>query len=71
MATVLKALALDGKKTLLLVTKSDGVIVRSGRNIPLLNILEANKASTYHIVDSQMLVIQESAIEVLQNCFKN
>ncbi|MFQ5799147.1 MAG: 50S ribosomal protein L4 [Bacteroidota bacterium] len=71
MAAVLKALALDGKKTLLLVPKNDGVVVKSGRNIPLLHILEANKASTYDILDCRMLVIQRSAVGVLRNTFKN
>ena len=71
MASVLKALALDGKKTLLLVPKSDRIVVKSGRNIPSLSILEANKASTYDIVDCHMLVIQKSAVGVLQNTFKN
>lgn len=71
MASVLKALALDGKKTLLLVPKSDRIVVKSGRNIPSLSILEANKASTYDIVDCHMLVIQKSAVGVLQSTFKN
>jgi len=71
MAAVLKALALDGKKTLLLVPKNDGVVVKSGRNIPLLHILEANKASTYDILDCRMLVIQRSAVGVLRNTFKD
>ncbi|MEE9225691.1 MAG: 50S ribosomal protein L4 [Bacteroidota bacterium] len=71
MAAVLKALALDGKKTLLLVPKNDGVVVKSGRNIPLLHILEANKASTYDILDCRILVIQRSAVGVLRNTFKN
>lgn len=71
MSGLLKALALDGKKTLLLVPRADGVVVKSGRNIPALNILEANKVPTYHIVDSQVIVIQRSAVEVLQNSLKS
>jgi len=71
MASVLKSLALDGKKTLLLVPKNDDVVVKSGRNIPTLSILEAQKASTYHIVDCQILLLQKSAVDALQSTFKN
>ncbi len=70
MATVLKALELSGKKTLLLVSKNDASVWKSGRNIAKLNVLEASKASTYEILNNQMLLIQKSAIAVLENSFK-
>ncbi len=69
MATVLKSLNLAGKKTLLLVSKTDRNVWRAGRNIPTLGILEAQKASTYDILNNQMLLIQKSAIEVLEKTF--
>ena len=71
MNTVLKALDLTSSKTLLLMPKADQNVVKSGRNIPRLEILEADKASTYHLVNNQVLLIQKSAVEVLQNTFKN
>lgn len=71
MAAVLKAFDLEGTRTLLLVSKSDQGIVRSGRNIPMFAVLEAGKASTYDFVNNKMLLIQKSAVEVLQNTFKN
>ena len=71
MNTVLKALDLVSSKTLLLMPKADQNVVKSGRNIPRLEILEADKASTYHLVNNQVLLIQKSAVEVLQNTFKN
>jgi large subunit ribosomal protein L4 len=71
MVSVLKALELQASKTLMLVAKADSNVVRSGRNIPKLGILEADKASTYDIVNNQVLLIQKSAVEVLQNTFKN
>lgn len=70
-ASVLKALSLDGKKTLFLTTKSDGVLFKSGRNISTLNIREANKASTFDILNNQVLLIQKSAIDVLQKSLMN
>jgi large subunit ribosomal protein L4 len=71
MAAVLKSLGLDESKTLLLLPKSDPNVVKAGRNIPSMNIKEADKASTYDLVNTQVLLIQKSAVEVLQNTFKN
>ncbi|HAL56271.1 MAG TPA: 50S ribosomal protein L4 [Bacteroidetes bacterium] len=71
MASVLKALALAGKKTLLLTGKTDIAMFKSGRNIPTLNVREADKASTFEILNNQVLLIQKSAVEVLQNSLKN
>ncbi len=71
MATILKALELSTAKTLLLMPKSDQNVVRSGRNMQRLEIMEADKASTYDLVNNQVLLIQKSAVEVLQNTFKN
>ena len=71
MVTILKALQLEASKTLLLMPKNDGIIVKSGRNIPGLFLKEAGKASTYDLVNNNTLLIQKSAVEVLQNTFKN
>ncbi|MEK6757042.1 MAG: 50S ribosomal protein L4 [Bacteroidota bacterium] len=70
-ASVLKALSLSGKKTLLLTGKTDGILFKSGRNIPTLNVLEADKASTFDILSNQVLLIQKSAIDVLQKSLMN
>ncbi|HEY4612427.1 MAG TPA: 50S ribosomal protein L4 [Bacteroidota bacterium] len=70
-ASVLKALSLSGKKTLLMIFASDGVLVKSGRNIPTLNIRPADKASTLEIVNTDVLMIQKSALGVLENSLKN
>jgi large subunit ribosomal protein L4 len=69
MAAVMKALELSGKKTLLLVPKIDQNVYKSGRNIPTLHVIEAAKASTYEILDNQVVLIQKSAIEALENTF--
>jgi large subunit ribosomal protein L4 len=71
MVGLLKALSLATTKTLLLVPKADANVVRSGRNIPHLGVVEADKASTYDLVNNRMLLIQKSAVEVLQNTFKH
>jgi len=71
MATVLSALGLDETKTLLLTPRSDLNMVKSGRNIPELSVMVADKASTYDFLNNGMLLIQKSAVEVLENTFKN
>ena len=70
-ANVLKALSLNAKKTLLLTAKTDRTLLKSGRNIATLKVREADKASTYELLDNQVLLMQKSAVEVLQNSFKN
>jgi large subunit ribosomal protein L4 len=64
--SVLKSLGLSGKKTLFLTTGKNEVLYKSGRNIPRLNILEANKAATYDILDSKVLLMQRSAVKQLE-----
>jgi large subunit ribosomal protein L4 len=71
LASVLKALSLNGKKTLFLTAKTDGAVYKSGRNIPTINVREADKASTYEILDNQVLLIQKSAIDILQKSLLN
>jgi large subunit ribosomal protein L4 len=71
MIAVLKALSVSGKKTLLLTPQKDDGLLRSGRNIPALSIREAANASTYEIVNNNVLVIQKSAVDALQNPLKN
>lgn len=65
-AEILEALELSGKKVLLLTAESDVMIYKSARNIPRVKVLEANKPTTYQILDANVILIQESAVEVLQ-----
>lgn len=67
--SVLQALNLEGKKVLLLTGNSDAIVYKSGRNIPKVQVLEASKASTYDILNNQMLVLQKSAVEAINKTF--
>lgn len=71
MHTILKALSLDGTKTLLLVPEYDRDLWIAGRNIPTLQICEVSKASTYDLLNNQMLLIQKGALPVIEETFKN
>jgi len=54
---------------LLLTGDSDGIVYKSGRNIPKVKVLEASKASTYDILNNQMLILQKSAVEAINKTF--
>ncbi len=64
-AQMLKAINVSGKKTLLLVASENETVVRSGRNIPNCFILEARNASTYDLLNNQILIIEQGALDVL------
>ncbi len=67
--SILNALVVNGKKVLLLTNGTLESVYKSGRNIPKVKILEANKASTYDILNNQVLLMQKSALDVVQNSF--
>jgi large subunit ribosomal protein L4 len=66
-ATILNALNVAGKRTLLLTEGTKANVYLSGRNIPKINILEATKASTYDLVNNQVLLLQKSAVKQLES----
>jgi len=65
--SILDALELSGKKVLILTSGTDQHVVKSANNIPGISVLEANKPNTYQILHADVLLIQQSAIEVLEN----
>lgn len=68
---ILNSLNANGKRVLLL-TKSNLIsIYKSGRNIPKVKILEADKASTYDILNNQVLLLQESAVAAIGKSFES
>ncbi len=66
----LDAIKATGKKTLLLTGANSEILYKSGRNIPKVKILEAGKASTYDILNNQILVMQKGAVEIISNSFR-
>jgi len=65
----INALNLNGKKILLLTGKNDTNVYKSGRNISKVNVLEASKASTYDILNNQLLIMQKSAVDAIVETF--
>jgi large subunit ribosomal protein L4 len=68
---ILKALNISGKKALVLTPGYLENIYKSGRNVDRVSILEAKKASTYDILNNQILLLQKSAVEVIEKTFNN
>lgn len=66
---ILNSLKISGKKTLVLTNGNRADVYKSGRNIPKVKILEADKASAYDIVNNQILLVQEGGIELINKSF--
>ncbi|MBK7381429.1 MAG: 50S ribosomal protein L4 [Ignavibacteriales bacterium] len=69
-AKMLSALKVGGKKVLLLTKENMETIYKSGRNIAKVRVLEAAKASTYDILNNQVLVLQKGAVETITKSFQ-
>jgi len=68
---ILSDLKLTGKKVLVLTGEHNENIYKAGRNIAKVKILEADNASTYDILNNQVLVLQKSAVEAIIKTFEN
>lgn len=68
-AAMMEALQLTGKKVLLLTGKNDTNVYKSGRNINKVSVMEASKASTYDILNNQVLVLQQTAVYAISKTF--
>lgn len=68
--SILNGLKINGKKTLLLTDGYKKNVYLSGRNIEKINILEANNASAYDLVNNQILLLQKSAVNLLESTIK-
>lgn len=68
---ILNSLNVNGKRILLLTNGNLNAVYKSGRNVPKIKILEADKASTYDILNNQVLLLQESAIGAITKTFEN
>jgi large subunit ribosomal protein L4 len=71
MAEVLSNLKLAGQKLLILLPGHNINLYLSTRNIPKVSIQEAEKISTYDIMNHRKVVLFKSAVEPLQNTCKN
>jgi large subunit ribosomal protein L4 len=66
---ILNNLKVSGKKVLFLTSEYSELVYKSGRNLPKVKVLEAAKASTYDILNNQVLIVQKSAVDVINKSF--
>jgi large subunit ribosomal protein L4 len=66
LTSVLKSLNLTDNKVLILTPGTDVNVFKSGRNLKKVAVLEANKPSTYEIINAGTVVLLESALSVLE-----
>ncbi|MEM1269024.1 MAG: 50S ribosomal protein L4 [Bacteroidota bacterium] len=59
------ALELAGKKALILTPAYDEALYKSGRNLPKTNVRAAGDVSTRDVLDAQVVIALESAVDVL------
>ncbi len=65
MAEIMNKLKLDSVKTLILLAARDQNIYLSSRNIPDLSVKGAGEFSTYDVLDSDVVIIQKSALDII------
>ena len=66
LVSILEALKIADKKVLILTSQTNQNIYKSGKNLSKVAVLEANKPSTYEILNADFVVLQENAIPVLE-----
>lgn len=71
MSEVLNKLKISGDKSLLLLAEPDNNLYCSGRNIPNLTIQQADKISTYDILNHKKIVVLKSAVSSIEKTFNN
>ncbi|MDZ7796012.1 MAG: 50S ribosomal protein L4 [Candidatus Marinimicrobia bacterium] len=67
---VLEKLGLTGKKLTILVKAITDDLYLAARNIPNVYIVAADRASTFEIMDCETLVIERSALDVINEALK-
>jgi len=64
--SLLHNLNLSGKKVLVVTGELNDTVYRSARNLPKTKVLPANQLHTYHIMNSDVVVLAEGALAVIQ-----
>ena len=68
-AGMLKALGLNGKKTLHVVPEYDANMLRSSNNIQKASVMRAADLNTYAVMNSNTLILSEAAVETIKKDF--
>ena len=68
-ANILSQLGLSNEKTLVVTGENDGIVAKSGRNLPGTSVRRAADINTYEIVNAGKLVLTEGAIDKIKETF--
>ncbi|RKY89905.1 50S ribosomal protein L4 [candidate division KSB1 bacterium] len=69
MLNILRNLGGDERKIALLTGKDSENLFKSGRNIPDFQLYNASRISTYNILNSELLLIQKDAVDIINRIF--
>jgi large subunit ribosomal protein L4 len=67
----LNALSLSGKKTVFVVNGVENNIYLSARNIPKTKVVEMSSVNTYDLMNSEVVLLSESAVSYLESILKD
>jgi len=68
---LLKNFQLTGKKTLLVMSRSDDNVLLSSRNLKRVKVVNAADLNTYEILDATQLLITAGSIDEIEKNYKN
>lgn len=65
--SMLKSLAVGGKKTLLVLPEANRSVALSGRNIPNTKVVTAAQLNTYDVINADSLILVESSVNKIDS----
>ena len=66
MVEIIKNLKVEGKKSLCVLPGANKVVYLSARNIERVNVMPAEALNTYKVLDAQVMVVTEDALNVIE-----
>ncbi len=66
---ILKALELDGKKSLFVLDRSNNNVYLSSRNLKRTNVVNGSELNTYTVLNANKVVISEACLEEIESNF--
>jgi large subunit ribosomal protein L4 len=64
---ILKVLSLEGKKLTILIAANNEKVFLAARNIPNIYVVQATSASTYDLLDCEVLLFEKAALALLND----
>ena len=63
---LVKAISLEGKKSVFYTNGVNSNFYLSGRNLPSVTVLPIQNVNTYDLINSEIVIFEEGAVEILQ-----